>query len=156
MKARTILGSLAALGTAVAISYAADASSQMGTWKINEAKSKVPAGMGKNTTVVYAPAGDMVKVTVDGVDKDGKPAHNEWTGKFDGKDYPVTGDAITDMRSYKMVDDRTLDIVAKKGGKTVLTGKTVLAADGKSRTLTINATDPAGKSMTSTVFYDKQ
>jgi hypothetical protein len=30
------------------------ASPHMGTWKFNEAKSKIPAGMGKNTTVVYA------------------------------------------------------------------------------------------------------
>ena len=39
----------------------------------------------KNHTVVYAAAGDSVKVTVDGIDGDGKPAHNEWTGKFDGR-----------------------------------------------------------------------
>jgi hypothetical protein len=31
-----------------------------------------------------------VKITVDGVDANGKPAHNEWTGKFDGKDYSIT------------------------------------------------------------------
>src|SRR3984893_13011430 len=46
---------------------------QMGTWKLNEAKSKIPAGMGKNRTVVYAEQKDKIKVTVDGVDKDGKP-----------------------------------------------------------------------------------
>src|SRR5437763_16272817 len=49
--------------------------------------------------VGYEAAGDSVKVTVDGVDGDGKPAHNEWTGKFDGKDYSVTGDPNADMRS---------------------------------------------------------
>jgi len=27
-----------------------------------------------------------VKITTDGIDADGKPAHSEWTGKFDGKD----------------------------------------------------------------------
>jgi len=36
---------------------------------------------------VYEAAGDSVKVTVAGIDGDGKPTHNEWTGKFDGKDY---------------------------------------------------------------------
>ena len=80
----------------------------MGTWKLNEAKSTIPAGAPKNTTVVYSAAGDSVKVTVDGVTGDGKPAHNEWTGKFDGKDYPVTGDPTTDARAYKKVDDRTM------------------------------------------------
>jgi len=28
------------------------ANPQMGTWKLNDAKSKLPAGMGKNNTVV--------------------------------------------------------------------------------------------------------
>ena len=56
-------------------------------------------GEGKNTTVVYEAAGDQVKVTIDGTDKDGKPTHNEWTGKFDGNDYAVTGDPKSDMRA---------------------------------------------------------
>ena len=63
----------------------------MGTWKLNEAKSKLSAGGPRNHTVAYTAAGDSVKVTVEGVDAEGKPARNEWTGKFDGKDYPVTG-----------------------------------------------------------------
>jgi len=47
-----------------------------------------------------------VKVTVDAIDGDGNPVHNEWTGKYGGKDYPVTGDSSTDTRSYKKVNDR--------------------------------------------------
>src|SRR6266404_6590598 len=74
-----------------AAKMAAPMSPQMGTWKLNEAKSKIPAGMGKNTTVVYAQQKDKIKVTVDGVDKDGKPAHSVWVGKWDGKAYPVKG-----------------------------------------------------------------
>src|ERR1700680_707277 len=48
----------------------------IGTWKLNEPKSKIPAGMGKNSTVVYEEQKDKIKVTVDGVDKDGKPTHS--------------------------------------------------------------------------------
>jgi len=154
MRTRTILASLAVLFAGVALCLAADL--QMGTWKLNEAKSKLAAGMAKNTTVVYEAAGDNIKVTVDGVDKDGKPAHNEWTGKFDGKDYPVTGDPASDMRSYKMVNEHTMSIVVKKGGKVTLTGRVVVAADGKSRTLTANGTDSSGKPITSIAVYDKQ
>ena len=88
MKTRTILLTLASCFVAGAVCFASDL--QMGTWKLNEAKSKLAPGMPKNNTVVYEAAGDNVKVTVDGTDNDGKPAHNEWTGKFDGKDYAVT------------------------------------------------------------------
>jgi len=128
----------------------------MGTWKLNEAKSKIGAGAAKNNTVVYTAAGDSVKVTVDGVDGTGKATHSEWTGKFDGKDYPVTGDATGDMRSYTRVDANTLSFSQKKGGKPTLTGKIVFSADGKSRTVTTTTTTADGKKVNSTAVYDKQ
>jgi hypothetical protein len=128
----------------------------MGTWKLNEAKSKIAAGAPKNITVVYVAAGDSIKVTVDGTDAEGKPTHSEWTGKFDGKDYPVTGDATSDMRSYKKIDDHTLDLTNKKDGKVTVSGRAVVAADGKTRTVTMSGTDAKGKKTESTAVYDKQ
>src|SRR5262249_12378744 len=97
MRTKAVMFALVLCFVSVAVCLAENPN--MGTWKLNEAKSKIPAGANKNTTVVYEAAGDKIKVTVDGVDGDGKPAHNEWTGNFDGKDYPVTGDPATDARS---------------------------------------------------------
>ena len=154
MKTRTSVLTLALCFAAAAVCFASDA--QMGTWKLNEAKSKLAPGLAKNTTVVVEAVGDDMKVTVDGIDRDGKPAHNEWTGKFDGKDYPVTGDPNTDARSYKKVDDRTLGLTAKKDGKVATTGRIVLSADGKSRTVSTTVTDSTGKKVKSTAVYDKQ
>lgn len=128
----------------------------MGKWKLNESKSKLSANGPKNHTVVYSPAGDSVKVTVDGTDKAGKATHNEWTGKFDGKDYPVTGDAMSDARSYKMVNANTLDITTKKGKKVTGTGRIVASPDGKTRTVTLNGTNADGKKFSSTAVYDKK
>src|SRR5664279_1107015 len=93
------------------------ANPHMGTWKFNEAKSKIPAGMGKNTTVVYSEQKDKIKVTVSGVDKDGKPTHSVWVGKFDGTAYPVKGNLPYNSVAYKVVNDRTNDITAMKDGK---------------------------------------
>jgi hypothetical protein len=128
----------------------------LGTWKLNEAKSKIAPGSSKNVTVIYSEAGDSMKATIDGVDGQGKPTHNEWTGKFDGKDYPVTGDATSDTRAIKQIDEHNYDLSVKKGGKVTMTGKAVVSADGKTRTLTISGTDPAGKKVSSTFVYDKQ
>ena len=133
--------------------YAADAN--MGTWKLNEAKSKIPAGAAKNDTVVYSAAGDKIKVTVDGTDADGKPAHNEWVGNFDGKDYPVTGDPASDSRAYTRVNPNTLSMTIKKGGKVTSTGKITVAADGKSRTVSTTGTDAKGKRVSVSAVYDK-
>ena len=134
MKARATVLTLALCFVGVAVCFAAD--SFMGTWKLNEAKSKIAAGSPKNTAVVYEAAGDNVKVTVDGTDGDGKPLHNEWTGKYDGKDYPVVGDPTSDMRSYRRINSRTLSLTGKKGNKVVLTGRITVSADGKTRTVT--------------------
>ena len=131
-------------------------SPQMGTWKLNEAKSKFAAGAAKNSTVVYEAAGDSVKVTVDGVDGEGKPTHNEWTGKFDGKFYPVTGDATSDTRSYRKINNHTLALTGKKDGKVSLSGRIVVSANGKTRTVTTTATNSKGKRVTTRAVYDKQ
>jgi hypothetical protein len=132
------------------------ASPQMGTWKLNEGKSKFAPGMGKNTTVMYQEQkGDKVKVTVDGVDKDGKATHSVWVGKFDGKAYKAKGNLPYDMVAYKMVNDRTNEITAMKGGKTVWTGTIAVARDGKSRTVNISGTDKDGKKWKSKAVYDK-
>ena len=154
MKLRTILMSLAVLVVGAAVCFAADMN--MGTWKLNEAKSKIGVGGTKNTTVAYEAAGDMVKITVDGVDAAGKPVHHEWTGKYDGNDYPVTGDPTSDTRSYKTAGDRVLTFNAKKAGKVVTTGRVVVSADGKSRSVNTTATDSNGKKIHSISAYDKQ
>jgi hypothetical protein len=130
---------------------------QMGTWKLNEEKSKLVEGMGKNTTVTYsAEKGDKVKVTVEGTDKDGKPTHSVWVGRFDGKSYPVKGNLAYNSVSYKMVNDRTNDIAAMKDGKTLWSGKIEVAADGKSRVVTADGTGEDGKKFKFKAVYDKQ
>jgi hypothetical protein len=155
MKTQIIGLTLALSFFAGATCFAAD-DPQIGTWKLNEAKSKLTPDAGKNTSVVYEAAGDQVKVVIEGTDKDGKPTHNEWTGKFDGKDYPVTGDPKSDMRSYKQIDSHTMQFVIKKDGKTTVTGRITVAADGKSRTVTANGTDAHGKKAHEKAAYDKQ
>jgi hypothetical protein len=157
MKTRTILLTVAALFAIVAVSFATDVN--VGTWKLNDAKSKISPGAPKNTMVVIAAAGDSMKVTVDGIGADGKPAHNEWTGKFDGKDYAIAGDPASDMRAYKPVNDHTdhtLALTEKKGGKITNTGRVVVSADGKIRTVTASRTDANGQKVSVTFAYDKQ
>ena len=154
MKARKLLLTAALCLAGTALGFAQ--SPQMGTWKLDEAKSKIPAGLPKNSTVTYAADGDNIKVTTDGTGSDGKPTHTEWTGKFDGKEYPLTGDPTADSRSYKMIDDHTLDLASKKGGKVTNTGHVVVSLDGKTRTLHLSATDSSGKKVSGVSMYDKQ
>jgi hypothetical protein len=154
MKTRTIVLTVALCFVAVAVGFASNPN--IGTWKLNEAKSNIPSMAPKNSTVVYQAAGDNLKVSVDGTDSQGKPAHNEWTGKFDGKDYPLTGDPSADTRSYQKVDDSTTELTNKKDGKVTATGRIVLSADGKTRTVTVTGTDLSGNTVKYSAVYDKQ
>ena len=155
MKIRTTLIVLLISAVAASLCCAAD-DAFMGTWKLNEAKSKFSAGATKNTKVVYAQSGDEVTITVDGVDPSGKAVHHVWTGKMDGKDYAAKGSDMHDMRAYTKVDAHTLTYVVKKDGKNVGNGKVVLAADGKSRTVTETDKDKDGKELSTMAVYDKQ
>ena len=127
----------------------------LGTWKLNESKSKLGEGAGKNLVVVWEKAGDQDKCTVDGVDAAGKKTHTVWTGKLDGKDYPITGDATSDTRSFNLKADNTIDMVSKKAGKAVGEGSIVVAPDGKTRTVTNTMTNAKGEKVTSTQVFDK-
>lgn len=143
-----------ALSLFAGTSLAADP--HLGVWKLNEAKSKVPAGTMKNTRVVYVQAGDRMKATVDGVDAEGKPTHNEWIGKPDGRDYPVTGDPSTDTRSLRRVDDHHYQMANKKDGKVTVSGSVAFTNDFKTRTLTLSGTDAKGKPVSGTWVYERQ
>lgn len=139
-----------------AIAACFGANPQMGTWKLNQSKSKLHPGMGKSTTVTYAEKGDKIQVTVDGVDKDGKATHGVWVGKWDGKAYKATGNLAWDSAAYRLVNDHTNEITTMKNGKVEWTGTIAIAKDGKSRTVTVHGTDSNGKKFTEQVVYDKQ
>jgi hypothetical protein len=154
MKTRTVLLTLVTCFVGLTVCFAEN--EMIGTWKLNEAKSKLSPGTTKNHTVVYEAAGDNIKCTIDGVDGQGKPSHLEWTGKFDGKDYPLTGDPNADMRAYKKINAHTTEGTTRKDGKVTGVSRIVVSADGKTRTVTTDLTDPAGKKTHSVGVYEKQ
>src|SRR5437868_9741257 len=155
MKRKTTLLALLISAAAANLCLAGD-DAFMGTWKLNQSKSNIPDGTYHNNTVVYAQSGDEVTITGDGVDAAGKAVHQVWTGKFDGKDYPAKGAPTHDMRAYTKVDANTLTYTLMKDGKKVGHGKVVVAADGKSRTVTETQPDADGKPVDGTYFFDKQ
>jgi hypothetical protein len=153
MKTKTI-------GLALLLSVAAGAmcfanNPTLGTWKLNESKSTFGDGAGKSTMVVWEKAGDHDKCTVDGTDAHGNKTHSVWTGKLNGKVYPITGVKQSDTRSFKMNGENTIEMVSKKHGKTVGDGTIVVAADGKTRTVTSTMLNAKGVKVTSTLAYDK-
>jgi hypothetical protein len=156
MKRRIFVLGAMAFCFAVNGAFAADVFS--GNWKVNLAKSKYDPGpppKGPNFSKIEAIPGG-IKFTNDGVNSEGKPTHNEWSGKFDGKDNPVNGDPARDTAALKKIDDHTLEITNKKDGKVTGVVRVVFARDGKTRTQTGHNTNAKGIKTNNTIIYEKQ
>jgi hypothetical protein len=76
------------------------------------------------------------------------------TAKYDGRDYPVTGDPSRDTVAMTRSAPGTVDIVNKKAGAVVSRMRIVVAPDGRSRTNTVM--DPSGQKTTAVLVFDRR
>ncbi|MEP6962799.1 MAG: hypothetical protein ABI995_12025 [Acidobacteriota bacterium] len=128
-----------------------------GTWKANVAKSKYSPGPApKNSSKKYEPYKGGLKATQDTVTAKGDMQHIEIVAAFDGKDYPATGNPEADTYSFKHAGDRSYEIVQKKAGKVTITATTVIAPDGKSRTVVQSGKNGKGETVNNSVLWEKQ
>ncbi len=146
--------SLSLLG--IGIAYAQRPNPFLGTWTLNEAKSKIPSGAAKITKLAFEAVGQDIKQTRDGTDATGKPVHTEWTGKFNGHYYPVTvGDKGVTVAMTR-VGSRTLVVTPKRGATIIARVRGVVSADGKTISVTSLGTNAAGKRVRVFAVYDKE
>ena len=126
----------------------------LGTWKLNAAKSNSTY---KSGTSVFEAAGDGIKATVDLVATDGTAYHWSFSGKYDGKDNPVTGsNPFGDSVALTRIDAHTVKLTVKQGGKETVTQTIVIAPDGKSRTTTVKGMNAQGQPIEGMSYYEKQ
>ena len=81
---------------------------------------------------------------------------SEFTARFDGKDYPIRGNPNADVVALKRVDDRSYEVIGKKGGKVTITSRVTLSADGKTRTVVQTGVDAKGQKVMNTMVYDRK
>ena len=136
---------------------AAAADQHSGTWKMNPAKSKYSPGPApKSNTVKIDSDADNIKLSSEGIDAAGNPTHVEYTAKYDGKDYPITGLPNADTIALERPDASTMRSTLKKGDQVVMTVTSVISKDGKRRTSTFKGKDAQGQDVNNVVVYDKQ
>src|SRR6185436_4956496 len=130
----------------------------IGTWQVNLSRSILAPGPPpyKRGTCRIEPEDDGLKVIYDMVGIRGGVIHLEWTGKLDGKDYPIQGMDEVITNAYTRVDDHTYDIVVKVDGNQAATARTVIAADGKSMATTTTSRNAQGHTTTTTVVYERK
>jgi hypothetical protein len=159
MRNKRLLVCVLAMGVGVLMLFAVTAAADQlsGTWKMNPEKSKYSPGPApKSLTVVVESDDSNYKIDATGTEADGKPTHAQYSAKFDGKDYPVTGLVNADSVSVKRIDASTVETTQKKDGKAVMTISTEVSKDGKTRTNTYLGKNAEGKDVHNVVVFDKQ
>jgi hypothetical protein len=164
MQARIRLMSLVAVvavGLVVllgATALAQSSNTELGTWKLNVAKSKYSPGTAvKSGTIKVEAAGAGIKQTVDTVSADGTVRRYEYTAKYDGKDSPIIGNSpYGDTIARTRINATTTKSVNKKGGKITTTQTTVVSGDGKTRTVTTKGTNVLGQTTDNVTVWEKQ
>ena len=129
----------------------------VGTWKMNEAKSKATnMPEAKGLTVVITKEGDTATVTVKGA-IGGQPFSQKWTTPTAGgplnftEGAPPAGVAMVS----KIVDDLTVDSTGTMNGKQIMMQHTVVSADHKTMTVKESGTNEKGPYKILAV-YDRQ
>jgi hypothetical protein len=149
---------IAALVLALAVIAMAQ-NPNIGTWKMNPTKSKFndPLPL-KSFAMTIEAQEDGVKVVQDSVDAKGKAYHRSYAAKYDGKDYPITGNWNHDADAIALTraNPNTVEYVFKKSGQEVYRGRVVVSKDGKTRTDTGSGKDAKGQVFTYTIVTEKQ
>lgn len=133
--------------------YTASADGKTMTWKINDLSGTTPATMEvvfarvtsgppgshpvsgswqpKKITNANAASNTVTfRSTAEGLSM-ASPTGTSYDAKFDGKDYPVSGDAGGSMVSLKKVNDSTVVETWKRMGRVSETNTMTISADGK-------------------------
>jgi hypothetical protein len=143
------------VGVAITTIAAFGADNSIGTWKLNEGRSKYkPRPPVTQSHSFVREAGDK-GVTVRDTDN-GNPTNSSYTAKYDGKKYPVTN-APWDTVAMKQVDqNRFTSTTTKAGGKYHSSNQTTISKDGRTMTTTAKGKDQDGKAFNNTFVYEKQ
>jgi len=151
MKTRLLVLPLSLLAaTLVAQSGGIPAGGFAGTWSANFSKSQFPGPPPKVDMCMIDPDGT---VTVHEVSAEGKDIQWHYT-PIQGKPVPVVGrDNVT--VTVKKVNDHLNEHTWNIEGRSAKS-KSVLSADGKTTTFTIDGTGKDGKPFHEVVVYDKQ
>jgi hypothetical protein len=130
----------------------------VGTWVLNVSKSEFnpPDSAPQSGTVTVEAQENGLKFTFDDVDAEGNASHSEEAPKFDGEEYPVTGNDSVDTVKLRRIDDHSFEGVDMKDGNEVSRTLVIISDDGKTSTATSTTKDENGEEVTSIYVYDKQ
>src|SRR5690349_10965995 len=110
----------------------------LGSWALNVARSTYASGGApyKRATYRIERAGERFRVIYDMVHPRGGTTHLEWTGRMDGRDYPLQGVDQAMTYAYTQAAPVAWEIVVKIDGRVAARSRVTVSADGRTMTTT--------------------
>ncbi len=140
----------------VAVSMAVAGDLSVGTWKFNSEKSKVRKQedwKGRMTVIANGPTANSVMTKTGKMEATGPVYGKENLVKYDGAEAAGSTPGVTIINTK--VNDREWAQISKRGGKESGKSKTVLSADGNTRTVYVHGTDSKGATFEETRVFDR-
>jgi hypothetical protein len=127
----------------------------VGAWRLIVAKSRYRPGPAPTSeTRTYVRDGANVLGVIQRTFRDGRRERIEYTANYD-REYPVTGTEDYDHVVLKRIDRSTSEAVLSHAGRVFGTARRVIAADGKSMTITFRRDSESGVSVLNFAVYEK-
>lgn len=127
----------------------------VGAWRLIVAKSRYRPGPAPTSeTRTYTRQGENVLGVIERAFADGRRQRIEYTANYD-REYPVTGTEDYDHVVLKRIDRQTSEAVLSHAGRVFGTARRVIAADGKSMTITFRRDSESGVSVLNSAYYEK-
>ena len=129
----------------------------LGTWQLDPARGtqRTTSSPYKRVTLNIAPQDEGLRVSYDMVGTRGGVSHREWTGRLDGRDYPMQGVDYVMTNAYRLVSDRSYEIAVKMEGNAVGTATVTVSPDGSTLTVVTRERDARGQPTESTAVYTR-
>jgi mannose-6-phosphate isomerase-like protein (cupin superfamily) len=128
-----------------------------GTWELDTAASVFNPGPGwKKQTRIYTADGKNIKMMAIGERDSGESIRFEYSGAYDGKDYPVTGNPKAETIAQELIDRYTVRAITKRSGKITSRSTRIISKDGKTMTITNGGTDEKGNAFSNVLLLRKQ
>jgi hypothetical protein len=127
----------------------------VGVWRLDVAKSRYRPGPAPvSETRTYVRDGDNVLGVIERTFPNGRRQRIEYTANYD-REYPVIGTEDYDHVVLKRIDRYTSEAVLSHAGRVFGTARRVIAADGKSMTITFRRDSDTGVSVLNVAYYDR-
>ena len=127
----------------------------VGAWRLIVEKSRYRPGPAPTSeTRTYTRQGENVLGVIQREFADGRRVRIEYTANYD-REYPVTGTEDYDHVVLKRIDRQTSEAVLSHAGRVFGTARRVIAADGKSMTITFRRDSESGVSVLNSAYYEK-